>query len=105
MLQCEPYYHDWSDIDLLHVTGLEIVPSSIYDVDAIDEGCDAAMVENVSAAIEVTTARWGDVVDPFQDPGAASQNQPNVIDVGNMVDRLKDILSAPIRPRMTPAAA
>lgn len=100
MLQCEPFFHDWSDIELLHVTGREIVPSSIYDVDAIDEGCDTAMAENFSTALEITTARWGDVAGEFQDPMAPTSDQPNVVDIGTMVDRLKDLPAAPIRPLM-----
>ena len=30
-LQCEPHFQDWGTIELLHVYGAEILPSSVYD--------------------------------------------------------------------------
>jgi hypothetical protein len=57
--------------DLLHVTGAEIVPSSIYEVQLFDqaqESCGDQLEGMFSAPLTIPTARWGDVVAPFQAP-------------------------------------
>jgi len=114
--QCDPYYTDtWSD--MLHVYGDAIVPSSIYDVQAIEEGCTESHENCYSEALRVETGMWGDVdddgdsdftdvgrtVEAFKsifidttlqqadlDPQIPNQNV-NFADIGKAVDAFKDI--------------
>ncbi|MEK6799298.1 MAG: serine protease [Planctomycetota bacterium] len=93
-LQCEPYYADWSSINVLQVYGSEILPSSLYLVDAIEEACDVANPANFSPALAVVTARWGDVAFPWQQPSPALLTEPNVRDVTAAVDRIKQLIGS-----------
>ncbi len=98
MLQCEPFYYDWSTVDRIFITGAEVVPSSTYTVELLDEGCDETDALMYSEPLVVTTARWGDVGLPFQDP-AAELTQPNVFDVTQFVDAVKLLPAAPSKPQ------
>jgi hypothetical protein len=53
----------------------------------------------VSAALRITTARWGDVTSPFQEPSPAALTQPNIQDLAAVVDKFKGSGSAPIKAR------
>jgi hypothetical protein len=61
-LQCDAYYHDWSTVGLLHVTGEAIVPSSSYGVENLAASCQGneTTCTAVSALLTIETARWGD---------------------------------------------
>jgi hypothetical protein len=101
-LQCTPHYIDWHAAlggQVLHVTGAEIVPSSTYDVQVLAAVCQGneASCPVVSDALRITTARWGDIVEPFQDPSPAPLTQPNISDVAAVVDKFKGVASAPIK--------
>ena len=100
-LQCAPFYADWTAIDLVHVTGAEVVPSSEYQVQQFAESCIG--IEGsclaVSTPFVARTARWGDIVDPFQEPSPASLTQPNISDVAAGVDKFKGLSNAPIVAR------
>jgi hypothetical protein len=103
-LQCAPYYTDWASAlggQVLHVTGAEVVPSSAYDVQQVPESCQGNEVSclAISAPLRVNTFRWGDVVDPFQDPSPAALTQPNIQDVAAVVDKFTGVASAPIKAR------
>jgi hypothetical protein len=104
-MRCQPAYLDWSGFPVIHATGLEIVPSSTYEVQFLDQGCDPAIESNYSPGMIVETARWGDVFPPFQDPSAPNVNQPNVMDLAALVDKLKEIPGAipRIRAELRPA--
>ncbi len=79
-LECDPVYADWSGIDIVHVYGSEVVPGirigtqnppviqgSSYEVDAIHQGCDTAVLTNYCGnRLPRLTNRWGDVVGVFQ---------------------------------------
>ena len=124
-LQCDPYYRDWSaftscgnalqlcngDGDcpggtcsavvnhLVHLTGSAIVPSSTYTVEnlaaacqGIEDGCALA-----SGPVMISTARWGDVVDPFNPPSTTAQ--PDFSDIGSLVNKFKSAVGAPIKGR------
>ncbi|MCH7595912.1 MAG: hypothetical protein IID35_05060 [Planctomycetes bacterium] len=99
-LQCEPYYTDWSSVDLLNVTGAGIVPSSIYDVQVVAASCDG--FEDICTAksetLTIETARWGDLVAPFQEPGGppGTASQPDVRDLAAVVTVL--VLPVPSVP-------
>jgi hypothetical protein len=94
-LQCAPYYTDWSTAGLVNVYGPEIMPSSLYHVQAIEQECDVNGGEsNYSVSLTLGTARWGDVVPPFSPP---SPGQPNAIDIVGVVNKLKALTGAPTK--------
>jgi len=102
-LQCDPVYLDWQATigpDVLYVTGAEVIPSSMYDVQILPEACDGTAEPSYSAALQLSTARWGDVGEPLQEPSPASRSQPNVLDISAAVDKLKDVPTALHKPRI-----
>jgi len=99
-LQCEPYYHDFGGEGLFHVIGAEIVPSSAYEVEVfsvvckgVEDTCTAA-----SAPVTMYTRRYGDVEEPYNPP--STTNQPNAIDVAQLVNKFKSLPGAPIKARV-----
>lgn len=96
-LQCDPFFFDWSGIDLLYVFGSEVVPSSTYAAQSVASDCGASPApSDFSEAITVTTPRWGDIVPPFWTPGAV---QPNFVDVTAIVQSFLISDGAPNKPR------
>jgi hypothetical protein len=91
MLGCAPEYHDWGGNILLAMTGAEVAPSSVYEVQFLDEGCDPSVESNYTSPQTVETDRWGDVEFPHQDPSASDPDQPNVLDLAAIVDKVKDL--------------
>ena len=96
-LQCTPHYTDWGSIALLHVLGAEVVPSSVYEVQSIQEDCSIASSSSFSAGMQVGTGRWGDVVDPMQPP--SSSQQPDVTDISALVNKFRSAADAPSKAR------
>jgi len=86
-LQCTPYYSDWAGIDKLHLFGPDILPSAVYDIQAV--ACDPAIEANYSAPMVVVTSVWADVAPPYQPDTVAVQ--PNVFDITTVVDRVKQV--------------
>ena len=71
-------------VDLLHVTGAEVVPSSVYEVQLFDqaqERCGDQLEGMFSAPLTIPTGRWGDVVALFQAPSPAPLSQPSLVDI------------------------
>lgn len=98
VLQCEPFYTNWGDIDLLHVYGSEIIPSSKYEVQMLHEHCvDLSDQLSYSGILTIPTAKWGDVIEPFF---SDSQNtsQPDIDDVLAEVDKFLGFLD-PLKSR------
>ena len=99
-LQCTPYYQDWSTVGVLHVTGSEIVPSSLYNVEVLAASCSCPSNEAnctaVSSPLEITTTRWGNVESPYQ---RGSIPQPDFGDVSALVNKFKSAPGAPIKTR------
>lgn len=98
-LQCQPYYHDWSTVGLVHIFGPEIVPSSVYTIASVDDFC-AGNESNcivVSAGLEVPTTRWGDIELPYNPPSATTQ--PDLADVSALVNKFRNQPGAPIKAR------
>lgn len=96
-LQCTPHYEDWESIiglAALYVTGAEVTPSSHYNVQTITTGCNEVLEASYSGSLALQTARWGDVHPPFQLPSPNSLTQPNVIDIGVVVDKVKGLVGA-----------
>jgi len=98
-LQCEPHFMVWSTLGPINVYGPEIAPSSGYAVQGVLEGCDLGNPSSYSPPLTVSTARWGDVVEPFQFPSPSPVSQPNVTDISSVVDRIKDLPTAVPRTR------
>lgn len=95
-LQCEPFFMDWSSIETLHVFGPEVMPSSQYEIQAIEETCfyfgDPSAFSPVLA---MSTARWGDVMAAFQPPSEAAQ--PDALDVVAIVNKFRGLATGPIK--------
>ncbi len=93
-LQCAPYYHAWGAEGLVHVFGAEIVPSSLYDVEALASSCKGT--EDTCAAasmpVAIATRRWGDVALPYNPPSTTVQ--PNALDVVALVNKFKNLVGA-----------
>lgn len=98
-LQCDPYYHDWSTVGLLHVTGSAVVPSSNYQVENLAASCAGieSSCQAVSTAVSVSTARWGDVEVPYNPPSVVVQ--PDLADVSALVNKFRGAPGAPIKAR------
>ncbi len=96
-LQCTPYYTDWSGVGVIHVYGTEIVPDSVYQVQAIFPDCSIDEEACYSQPLQVVTGRWGDLVPPYSTPGGTVQ--PDFSDIAAMVNKFKnspDQVSKPI---------
>lgn len=96
-LQCDPYYTDWSTVGIVHVTGNEVVPSSVYDVQWITVGCQEGSESSFSSPLTIATTRWGDVEEPFNPPSPTVQ--PDVSDISALVNKFKSAPGAPIKAR------
>ena len=99
VLQCAPYYHDWSTVGLLHVFGREVVPSSTYTAASMDDFCagNEQTCPVVSTGLEIATARWADIVTPFNPPAITAQ--PDIGDVAALVNKFRSTPDAPIKAR------
>lgn len=94
-LQCEPHFRIWSTVGVLHIYGAEIVPSATYEVQAA--ACDVGDENNYSGDFTVTTAKWGDIVEPFSPPSPTVQ--PDFADVSALLDKFRADPGAPIKAR------
>ncbi len=90
-LRCDPLCLDWSEIGLVHVFGPDVRPESEYAADVIDCGCDFSDSASFTTPLLVTTAQWGDIVEPFGISG-----QPNFSDISAVVDTFTGAAGAPI---------
>lgn len=98
-LQCTPYYHNWVAEGVVRIVGAEILPSSTYDVQLVPVECAGFESEclSISAALRLTTSRFGDVAFPYSPPSAAFQ--PDALDITALVDRFRGIPTAPPKAR------
>ena len=100
-LRGEPHYEDWGAIDVLHVSGAAIVPGALYEIQVIHELCDTDEDNRYSAPYVVSTsAVWGDVVGNC---GVTPCTPPNgiadFVDVAAMVDKFRNLPTAPVKAR------
>lgn len=93
-LGCEPFCADWGSIDLLHLFGAVVVPSSAYTVQAIDCECGFDSAANYSAPLVMNTGKWGDIVPPRAGEGS---DQPDFTDLAALVDKFQGLPTAPSR--------
>lgn len=80
---------DWSTMGVFYVFGPEIVPNSIYEIEAF-------VGPTGDGKRTVKTVTWGDVVTPYE---SASLPQPNFEDVSAVIDKFKGTAGAPIKAR------
>lgn len=104
-LQCQPHYADWAEQlngEFLHVTGSAVAPSSIYDMAQLPIACMGAELNcpEIVGGPTVETGRWMDVAAAYQNSTDPSQSQPNVIDLGYMLEALRDVPSRISKPRV-----
>jgi len=94
-LQCTPYYHDWAAEGIFQIVGGEVLPSSTYVIENLTASCagNENICTKVSSPLQVKTARSGDVEQPFNPP--STQEQPNAIDIAQVVNKLKNVAGAP----------
>ena len=78
---------------MLRVHGPQVVPGSIYEVSAVEKGCEGSE-DNFSDPLVITTGKWGDIVSPY---GGGSQ--PDFADIVAIVFRFQEAASAVIIPR------
>jgi len=86
MLQCEPYFTEWTSLEtMLHVYGAEIMPDSTYEVQEVLEVCAGRLDDEslYSTAVQIDTARWGDVTALYAAPDNPAQ--PDFIDISAIV--------------------
>jgi len=98
-LQCTPHFRsDWATQGTVFVTGREVLPSSAYLVEVVNESL--AVVGTVQL---LQTSRWSDVVAPFSPPDVSSQ--PDFQDVSAIVDRFRGIAGAgpKVRAQLQPS--
>jgi hypothetical protein len=50
---------DWSAVGTVHVYDVEIIPDSMYEVQAISHGCKLGAEEDYSDPLVITTSKWG----------------------------------------------
>lgn len=91
VLQCDPTFVNWDTDEPSYLIGVEVVPNSVYRLQAVDVTCQADLANEscYSSALEVVTDQWGDVVSPF-----GGESQPNFGDITAIVDKFKDLASA-----------
>ena len=96
-LQCDPFIRDWSasklaadlgisevEAETIYYYGAEVVPCSIHAVQQATQSCvDSASKGCFSDPLEVGTALWGDIWEPF--------GSVNFTDIGQEVNAFKSI--------------
>lgn len=89
-LQCTPVcLAEWGS-DPVYLRGTEIVPSSVYEIQAVSmPQCNSPLAcsAKILSRTPLTTARWGDVVSQFNPPSLDAQ--PNALDIQAIVDKFK----------------
>jgi len=90
-LQCTPHFENRNASGAVQVFGSPVVPSSLYEVQAVDRSCenDLSNPACYSTSLALSTAKWGDTTSPF---GGASQ--PNFSDVTAAVDKFRNLSTA-----------
>jgi len=94
-LQCDPYYHDWSTIEVVRIFGGEAIPGSQYEFVGSMPSCGGGG-DILSEVTPLDTGKWGDVVSLFDgdDPGAP---QPDFADIAAVVQKFLALPTAPIK--------
>ena len=102
-LRCLPHFMDWSTVGVVHVSHQRVVPDGVYDIQVVDEHCDAGSEAGFSLPLTVINSMWGDVVGPF-DGDAGVWTAPDgtasiAFDVVAILDKFKNAPTAPRKSR------
>ncbi len=97
-LECSSHYTDWGTSELVYIAGGELVPGSLYTIQAIGEACDEAQEGCYTPADRwiIATGLWGDVLAPFTGSESA---QPDFIDIAGVVAKFVATPGALPKPR------
>ena len=88
MLQCDPFYADWSQFGTVDVFHEGIIPEGVYHLQVVEEVCSVSVEGNFSAVLEVMGPKWGDTISDFtEDPPGAPNGTVDIIDALAVVDR------------------
>ncbi len=100
-LQCQPFFADWTQFEVVHIYHERILPGGVYALRATDDNCGGDPEANLSEALDVTMARWGDVVkDCTTNPCGAPDGIVSVaLDVVAILDKFRNSPQAPIKAR------
>ena len=93
--QCEPHYRDWSTIVVLQVFGAEVIPETLYEVEAVELGCNLDFASSFSDPLSIATGKWGDIEVLFASPGGSPQ--PSFKDIAASVKKFQAAPDAPIK--------
>jgi len=105
MLQCEPYYTDWSLWGTVHIFGPEVVPEAIYELQAIESVCAPTRCYDLgeivySSPLTVHTSSWGDLVGDCSPTGCTPpQGTADFVDITAVVDKFRNLEGAPSKSR------
>jgi len=97
-LTCDPVCMDFDGVDAVQVFGGEILPDSVYEVQAIRCSCDFLDETDFSDAYTVVTAHWGDVTLPFF--SELTPLQPDFNDIAAIVSKFADAPGSQIKARI-----
>ncbi len=97
-LACDPVCMEFDGVDAVQVFGGEILPDSVYEVQAIRCSCDFANEDHFSDVYTVVTAHWGDVNPPFFSETAPPQ--PDFLDIAAVVSKFTDAPASQIKARI-----
>jgi len=92
---CVQFFNDWTVYPRYFAYGSAILPGSQYEIRFGDHDCmNSGNEDCLSPPIVVSTGKWGDIETPF-----GGMSQPNFSDVSAEVDKFRQIVGAPIKPR------
>lgn len=81
-LQCEPFFADWSILDVVDVWGVAVIPDAAYCIQVVEAGCSVIEEASFSDPLNLSTSRWGDTVrPPVGGIWTASDGEPGALDV------------------------
>ena len=100
VLQCEPFYTDWSLVGEVHVLHEGIVPLGAYRIDVIDEGCFTTFQPNYSAPLRISNPKLGDTLENLSVvPAPPPNGDVSVADVLGVLGRFASAPTAIIKSR------
>ncbi len=100
VLDCDPYYTDWSTYGTVHVYDAGIVQGSTYQLRLIDSTCDRHNAGDYGPPLMVDMSAIGDVVrDCGVTPCSAPQGAVDFVDISAVVEKFKNTPGAPRKAR------
>jgi hypothetical protein len=102
-LQDEPYFTDWSQYDAVRVFDEQIVPNSLYHLQAISVYCSLDSELEFSPPLEIRTSEFGDVVGmfyEFEEIWTPPLGTRDYDDITACVDKFRSRPFAPLKARV-----